>query len=116
MSDDFELHDYEDEDLLPEYDLSTVERGTGYRPLASGYSVTVHKSDGSTEVREVGPLKDAIYLEADVREYFPDSESVNKALRTIITLFPKSAGSAADRPAPNSSAKRKVANGRGSRG
>jgi len=27
-------------------------------------------------------------LEPDVQRYFPDSESVNKALRTLITLIP----------------------------
>ena len=89
MSKEFELHEYEDEDLLREYDLSGVERGTAHRPLDEGYTVTVHKADGTTEVSDVSPRRDAIVLEADVREYFPDSESVNRALRTIITLFPK---------------------------
>jgi hypothetical protein len=28
-------------------------------------------------------------LDPDVREYFPDAETVNKALRTLISLFPK---------------------------
>ncbi|HGJ66142.1 TPA: hypothetical protein ENS27_12290 [bacterium] len=30
----------------------------------------------------------AVMLEPDVKEYFPDSESVNNALRSLISLIP----------------------------
>jgi len=30
-----------------------------------------------------------VMLEPDVREYFPTSESVNKALRSLIEIMPK---------------------------
>ena len=35
-------------------------------------------------------LKDgAVMLEPDVREYFPDSETVNSVLRSLIMLIPR---------------------------
>jgi hypothetical protein len=34
----------------------------------------------------------AVMLEPDVREYFPDSEAVNKALRSLIMLIPQKRG------------------------
>ncbi|MEH2154545.1 hypothetical protein [Nostoc sp.] len=30
-----------------------------------------------------------VMLDADVRDYFPNGEAVNQALRTLISLFPK---------------------------
>ncbi len=111
MSKEFELHDFEEDDLLPEYDLSSVEPGTAYRPLDQGYTVTIHKADGSTEVRVVSPYKDAIVLEADVKAYFPDSESVNSALRSIIALFPKESR----RPPARSTTRKRAAGSRGGR-
>ncbi|MCU0509649.1 MAG: hypothetical protein MUC34_14910 [Anaerolineae bacterium] len=89
MSREFELHEFEDDDMRPEYDFSKGVRGGAYRPLDQGYTITVHKEDGSTEVTVVAPSKDAVILEPDVKEYFPDSEAVNHALRSIIALFPK---------------------------
>ncbi len=89
MSKEFELHEFEEDDMRPEYDFSGGVRGAAYRPLDQGYTITVHKDDGSTEVTVVAPSKDAVVLEPDVKAFFPDSESVNRALRTIITLFPK---------------------------
>jgi hypothetical protein len=35
------------------------------------------------------PDKDAIVLDSDVRAYFPDSNTVNNALRALIALIPK---------------------------
>ena len=37
----------------------------------------------------VVPPKGAVIVEADLRPYFPDSESVNKALRCLIPLLSK---------------------------
>jgi hypothetical protein len=41
--------------------------------------------DGTVTVHNFGPM---IRLESDVAEYFPDAESVNNALRTLIALVP----------------------------
>ncbi len=61
--------------------------------MESGYTITVLQPNGKTLVKEVKPRDDAVILEPDVREYFPDSESVNTALRSLIRLIPKKRGS-----------------------
>jgi hypothetical protein len=79
------------DDMRSEYDFSGAERGSAYRPLLKmGYTIREERADGTVTVTEVPPSEDVVVLEPDVRAYFPDSESVNHALRTIITLFPKS--------------------------
>jgi hypothetical protein len=34
-----------------------------------------------------------VLLEPDIRQYFPDSEAVNRALRALIAIAPKKKGS-----------------------
>jgi hypothetical protein len=53
--------------MKKEYDFSKGERGRFYRP--------------DTE------LNLPVYLEPDLRKYFPDTESVNKALRCLLPLL-----------------------------
>ncbi len=77
----------ENDDLLPEYDFSKAERGKHYRPLHKGYTVHVHKKDGTTVINHYKLEKGTVLLEPDVRAYFPDSESVNAALRSLIHLI-----------------------------
>ena len=79
--------DYDD-GMLPEYDFTGKKgvRGRYYRARQKGYTVRIHNEDGTVTVQHFGPT---VTLEPDVAEYFPDSESVNNALRTIITLIPK---------------------------
>ena len=36
--------------MLPEYDFSKAVRGKHYKPLHEGYSVHIHKADGTTIV------------------------------------------------------------------
>ena len=64
------------------------ERGKYYEAYKRGHQVRVHKADGSTVVQYFSLKDGAIMLEPDVQRYFPDSESVNKALRTLIALIP----------------------------
>ena len=75
-------------DIKPEYDFTRAVRGRAYRPLHLGYTIKIHKADGTTEIQEVKPRSDAIILDPDVRAYFPSSESVNAALRSLIRLVP----------------------------
>jgi hypothetical protein len=77
-----------DDGMLPEYDFSGKKgvRGKYYRNLQKGYIVRIHNDDGTVTVQRFGPM---IRLEPDVAEYFPDSESVNNALRTLIALVPE---------------------------
>ena len=76
-----------DDGMLPEYDFKGKKgvRGKYYRSLQKGYIVRIHNEDGTTTVQHYGPI---ITLEPDVAKYFPDSESVNNALRTLIALVP----------------------------
>lgn len=80
------LKDYDD-GMLPEYDFTGKKgvRGKYFRGLQKGYSVQINNEDGTTTVKHYGPT---ITLDGDVATYFPDSESVNKALRSLIALIP----------------------------
>ncbi len=73
--------------MREEYDFRGKQgvRGKYYKPLQKGHTTIIHKSDGSTVVTETRP----IFLDEDVRKYFPDSQSVNDALRGLIALVPE---------------------------
>jgi hypothetical protein len=75
--------------MRAEYDFKRGVRGKHYRAMQAGYTITIHKSNGKTIVKDVMPKGDAVLLEPDVKPYFPDSESVNKALRCLIPLLSK---------------------------
>ncbi len=75
-------------EMRAEYDFTGGVRGKHYHALQGGYTITIHKVDGSTVVKEVKPAKGAVILEPDVQKYFPDSDSVNVALRSLIRLIP----------------------------
>lgn len=75
------------EEMRPEYDFRGAVRGKHYKPLHKGYSVHIHKSDGTTVVQHLKLEEGTVLLQPDVREYFPDSESVNTALRSLIHLM-----------------------------
>jgi hypothetical protein len=70
-----------------EYDFSRGVRGKHYRALQGGYTITVRKSDGTTTVKRVKPAKGAVILEPGIRKYFPDSDSVNSTLRSLVRLI-----------------------------
>lgn len=77
-----------DDDMQPEYDFSNGIRGKHAKAMRQGYTVTVHKLDGTTEERDFTLPKGVIALDPDVQAYFPDSETVNRALRSLIDLIP----------------------------
>lgn len=83
--------------MRDEYDFSGGVRGKYAEAMKAGYTITIHNKDGTTLVREVPP-EGTVVLEPDVREYFPDSESVNKTLRSLITLIPMRKSAAKKRP------------------
>ena len=78
-----------DNDMRTEYDFTGGVRGKHYKAMQAGYTITIHKADGTTVVKDVMPKEGAVVLEPDIRAYFPDSESVNRALRCLIPLLPK---------------------------
>ena len=65
--------------MLPEYNLEGKKgvRGKYAKALQKGYSVRVVKADGTVTVQDFVPKENAVVLDADVKAYFPDSESVN---------------------------------------
>lgn len=78
------------DDMQAEYDFAgkTGVRGKYYRAYRQGHTVRVLKDDGSVHVQYFTLAEGAVMLEPDVREYFPDSEAVNTALRTLISIVP----------------------------
>lgn len=79
----------EDNDMRAEYDFRGGVRGKHYKALQAGYTITIHKADGTTLVKDVRPKEGTVLLEPDIQAYFPDSESVNRTLRCLIPLLPQ---------------------------
>jgi hypothetical protein len=69
--------------MLPEYDFRGKQgvRGKYISAYRQGHTVRITEADGSTSVRYFSLEEGAVMLEPDVREYFPTSDTVNKALR-----------------------------------
>jgi hypothetical protein len=78
------------DEMLPEYDFTDKKgvRGKYYRAYQQGHTVKVYEEDGTVTVRYFTLEEGAVMLAPDVREYFPDSESVNQTLRALIALAP----------------------------
>ncbi len=89
LSEHNEQDSLEYNDMLPEYDFSGGVRGKHYQAYREGHTVKIHQSDGTVTVQYFILEEGAVMLEPDVREYFPDSEAVNKALRGLIALIPE---------------------------
>ncbi len=77
------------DEMLPEYDFSGGVRGKHYQAYRRGYQVTIHKMDGTTEVRDFVLPEGAVVLAPDARAYFPDAEAVNRTLHGLIRLVPQ---------------------------
>jgi hypothetical protein len=63
-----------------EYDFSNKKgiRGKYHEAMKQGYTVRIKKDDGSFSEQYFASI------EADVHRYFPNSEAVNNALRSLI--------------------------------
>lgn len=72
------------DEMLPEYDFRGKKgvRVKYFKALREGHKTVIHKSDGSTVIKETRP----IYLDEDLRALFPNSEAVNRALRELISI------------------------------
>lgn len=79
------------DDMLPEYNFEGKKavRGKYAKSMQNGYSVRVIKDDGTITTQHFIPKENAVVLDPDVKAYFPDSESVNHALRSLINLIPE---------------------------
>ena len=80
----------DDDEMREEYDFSKLqgERGKYYQAYRKGHSVTVTKADGSTETHHFTLQDGAVMLDPDLRDYFPDSDAVNRALHGLVALLP----------------------------
>ncbi len=88
-SDHNEPEGADEEEMMPEYDFTGGTRGKHYQAYRAGHSVTIHHTDGSSTVQHFKLEDGAVMLDPEVRQYFPDSEAVNKALRGLIALIPE---------------------------
>ncbi|WP_445634944.1 hypothetical protein NSTC745_06831 [Nostoc sp. DSM 114161] len=82
-----------DNDMLPEYDFTNGVRGKHHQAYRRGHTVSIHQANGTTVIQHFTLEDGAVMLDPDVREYFPNGEAVNQALRTLISLFPKNSES-----------------------
>jgi len=67
-----------------DYDFSKGVRGKHYKAYREGHSVHIHKNDGTTTVQYFTQEDGSVMLDPDIKVHFPDSESVNRALRSLI--------------------------------
>ena len=84
------------EEMKSEYDFSKMKgiRGKYCKAYRAGHKVVIHNADGTTSVQYFKLEDGAVMLEPDVRRYFSTSESVNKALRSLISIIPSKRRSA----------------------
>ncbi|MDO9067886.1 MAG: hypothetical protein Q7W05_05465 [Deltaproteobacteria bacterium] len=80
--------------MKKEYDFTGVPgvRGKFHKAYRKGHTVTIHNDDGTATIQYFTQEDGAIMLEPDVRKYFSTPESVNKALRMLISVFPEQDG------------------------
>lgn len=67
-----------------EYDFSGGVRGKHFEAYRKGHTVKIDKRDGSVELNYFTQEDGAVMLDPDVKKHFPNSKSVNKALRSLI--------------------------------
>jgi hypothetical protein len=78
-----------DDNMRSEYDFTGGVRGKHHKVLREeGYVVRIYNDDGTVTERRVAGER-MVILEPDVYEYFPNSQAVNLALRTLISLIPE---------------------------
>jgi len=78
------------DDIKAEYDFSKMKdgvRGKYYKAYRDGHKVKIYKMDGSTTIQHFTLEDGAVMLEPEIKKYFPDSNSVNNALRCLIPFL-----------------------------
>jgi len=71
-------------EMRKEYDFSKGVRGKHCRAYRAGHVVQVHKTDGGVEQHYFTLQDGAVMLDPDIKARFPDSDAVNKALRSLV--------------------------------
>ena len=75
-------------EMLPEYSFKGGVRGKHYKEYRKGHEVKIIKNDGSVVIQHFSLEDGVVMLEPEVKKYFPDSETVNEALKNLIKLIP----------------------------
>jgi hypothetical protein len=75
----------DDDRMKDEYDFSGGVRGKHYRAYRAGHAVRIKKMGGTVEEKHFTLEDGAVMLDPDLREKFPDSDAVNRALRSLVT-------------------------------
>ena len=75
----------DNDEMRDEYDFSGGVRGKHYRAYRAGHTVRITKEDGTVEEQHFTLEDGAVMLDPDLKLQFPDSNAVNKALRSLIT-------------------------------
>jgi len=80
------LPDMAKDTMLAEYDFTGKKgvRGKYYQAYREGHTVRVRHANGSVSVQYFTLKDGAVMLEPDVRQHFPNSRAVNRALRSLI--------------------------------
>lgn len=76
-------------DEIPSVNFSQAVRGKHSARFRQGYSIEITQEDGTVQVQRFLSDTDAVVIDQDVRTYFPDAASINKALRALIEIIPK---------------------------
>jgi len=70
-------------EMREDYNFSQGVSGKHYRAYRAGHTLQVTKADGTVEEHHFALEDGAVMLDPDLMSRFPDSESVNRALRLI---------------------------------
>ena len=79
----------DNDDMRFEYDFKKMSNGVQgkyYKAYRDGHTVKIHGINGTTLIQHFKLEDGSVMLEPDIRKYFPNSETVNKALRCLIPL------------------------------
>ena len=83
------------DELRPEYDFSGGVRNRYAKQMReNGYTIRVYHRNGTITEKRF-PSEKTVTLEPDVQKYFPTSQAVNRALRTLISIIPEKRRAAA---------------------
>ena len=70
--------------MRDEYDFSKGVRGKHYKGYRESHTVVINKEDGTPSIQYSKEEDGAVMLDPDLKIHFPNSDSVNKALRSLI--------------------------------
>ncbi len=72
-------------DMLPEYDFSGGVRGKHHKAYKEGHAIKIVQAEKTPKNPSKRKKRLPVALDPDVQAFFPDSRSVNHALRSLIS-------------------------------